>query len=88
MASGSPVHVPRGSLVSVSAAPVVASAILGGPTAAAIVAVIGTLETRELRGKGQDRYGSVYNHSFIVIPAVLRRIRILRRGGFAGQLRR
>ncbi|HZW00988.1 MAG TPA: HD-GYP domain-containing protein, partial [Candidatus Deferrimicrobium sp.] len=70
MASGSPVHVPRGSLVSVSAAPVVASAILGGPTAAAIVAVIGTLELRELRGK-IPWYGSVYNHSFIVIPAVL-----------------
>jgi putative nucleotidyltransferase with HDIG domain len=57
-------------LVSVSAAPVVATAILGGPTAAAIVAAVGTLELREIRGK-VPWYGSVYNHSFIVMPAVL-----------------
>jgi putative nucleotidyltransferase with HDIG domain len=70
VASGSPVHVPRGSLVSVSAAPVVATAILGGPTAAAVVAAIGTLELRELRGR-VPWYGALYNHSFIIVPAVL-----------------
>jgi len=70
IAAGSPVHVPRGSLVSVSAAPVIAAGILGGPTAAAIVAVVGTLELREVRG-GVPWYGIVYNHSFIVFPAVL-----------------
>ncbi len=70
VASGSPIQVPRGSLVSVSAAPVVATAILGGPTAAAIVAAIGTLELRELRGR-VPWYGSVYNHTFVVIPAVM-----------------
>ena len=53
-----------------AAAPIIASAILGGPTAAAIVAVVGTLELRELRG-GVPWYGFIYNHSFLVFPAVL-----------------
>ncbi len=70
IASGAPVHVPRGSLVSVSAAPVIAAALLGGPTAAAVVAAIGTLEWREVRGN-VPWYGLVYNHTFIVIPAVI-----------------
>jgi HD-GYP domain-containing protein (c-di-GMP phosphodiesterase class II) len=56
--------------MSVAAAPIIASAILGGPTAAAVVAVVGTLELRELRG-GVPWYGFVYNHSFVVFPAVL-----------------
>jgi putative nucleotidyltransferase with HDIG domain len=56
--------------VSVSAAPVIAAAILGGPTAAAIVAAVGTLELREIRGR-VPWYGLVYNHTFVVIPAVL-----------------
>jgi hypothetical protein len=70
IASGSPVRVPRGSLVSVSAAPIVASAILGGPAAAVVVAVVGTLEFREIRG-GVPWYGIVFNHTFVAIPAVL-----------------
>lgn len=83
IASGSPVHVPRGSLVSVSAAPVIAAAILGGPTAAAVVAVVGTLEFRELRGS-VPWYGLVYNHSFVVFPAVFAGIAYL---GVVGALR-
>ncbi len=70
IASASPVHVPRGSLVSVSAAPVIAAAILGGPTAAAVVAALGTVELRELRGQ-VPWYGSLYNHTFVVVPSVL-----------------
>jgi hypothetical protein len=57
-------------LVSVSAAPIIAVAVLGGPTAAAVVAAVGTLEWREIRGS-VPWYGLVYNHTFVVIPAVL-----------------
>jgi hypothetical protein len=70
LASASPVRVPRGNLVSVAAAPIVAAGILGGPTAAALVATLGTLEVRELRGR-VPWYGVVYNHSFPVFAAVL-----------------
>ena len=70
LASSSPVHVPRGSLVSVSAAPIIAAGILGGPTSAGIVAVLGTVEVRELRGR-VPWYGLVYNHTFVVFPAVI-----------------
>jgi hypothetical protein len=68
--SASPIHVPRGSLVSVAAAPIIAAGLLGGPTAAALVAIIGTIELRELRGE-VPWYGVVYNHSFPVFAAVL-----------------
>jgi len=54
LASSSPVHVPRGSLVSVSAAPIIAAGILGGPTSAGIVAVLGTVEVRELLLEGRN----------------------------------
>ncbi len=70
VASGSPIHVPRGSVVSVAAAPIIAAGILGGPTAAAVVATVGTLEVRELRGQ-VPWYGVVYNHSFPILAAVL-----------------
>jgi putative nucleotidyltransferase with HDIG domain len=70
VASSYPVKFARGSLVSVSAAPIIATGLLGGPTAAAIVAVLGTFELREIRG-GVPWYGLVYNHSFVVFPAVL-----------------
>jgi hypothetical protein len=70
VASSYPVRVPRGSLVSVSAAPIIAAGVLGGPTAAGLVAVVGTLEAREFRGL-VPWYGLVYNHSFVVFPAVL-----------------
>jgi HD-GYP domain-containing protein (c-di-GMP phosphodiesterase class II) len=43
---------------------------LGGPSAAAVVAVLGTFEVRELR-REVPWWGVVYNHSFVVFPAVL-----------------
>jgi len=68
--SSAPVHVPRGSVVSVAAAPIIAAGILGGPTAGALVAIIGTLELREIRGD-VPWYGAIYNHSLSAIAAVL-----------------
>jgi putative nucleotidyltransferase with HDIG domain len=45
-------------------------AVLGGPTAAAVVAVLGTLEVRELR-REVPWWGVLYNHTFVVFPAVV-----------------
>ena len=69
LASAAPVHVPRGAYVSVSVAPVLAAALLGGPSAGAVIAVVGTLEVRELR-RQVPLWGVVYNHTFVVLPAV------------------
>ena len=49
-ASALPVRMPRGTLVSVSIAPIVAAMVLGGPVAAGLVAALGTTEVREVRG--------------------------------------
>jgi len=62
VASAMPVRLPRGSVVSVGSAPILASMILGGPLAAAIVSVIGTADERELRGH-VPWYGTLYNHA-------------------------
>ena len=56
LATAAPVHVPRGPFVSVYMAPIVAVAVLGGPAAAAIVAVLGTFEVRELRRQVSPGY--------------------------------
>ncbi len=69
-ASALPVRMPRGTLVSVSIAPIVAAMVLGGPVAAGWVAVIGTLEMREIRGR-VPWYGSLVNHAAILLPALL-----------------
>ncbi|MEO8228264.1 MAG: hypothetical protein ABI628_00730, partial [Chloroflexota bacterium] len=69
-ASAFPVRMPRGTLVSVALAPIVAAAILGGPAAAGWVAALGTTEVRELRGR-VPWYGSLFNHAGIVLPAIL-----------------
>jgi putative nucleotidyltransferase with HDIG domain len=69
-ASAFPVRMPRGTLVSVALAPIVAAAILGGPVAAGWVAALGTTEVRELRGR-VPWYGSLFNHAGIVLPAIL-----------------
>jgi putative nucleotidyltransferase with HDIG domain len=69
-ASALPVRMPRGTLVSVSIAPIVAAMVLGGPVAAGWVAAIGTTEMRELRGR-VPWYGSLFNHAAIVLPAIL-----------------
>jgi putative nucleotidyltransferase with HDIG domain len=66
IASTLPVRLPRGTVVSVSASPVIASFILGGPLAGVIVAAIGSTDTREVRG-AVPWYGTLYNHSAIVL---------------------
>ena len=69
-ASALPVRLPTGTVASVSFAPLMASIVLGGPTAGAIVAAIGTTDSRELRGN-VPWYGTLFNHSALVISAVL-----------------
>ncbi len=64
-----PVRMPRGTLVSVSIAPIVATMVLGGPVAAGWVALIGTFEVREIRGR-VPWYGTAVNHAGMVLPAI------------------
>jgi len=64
-----PVRMPRGTLVSVSIAPIVATMVLGGPVAAGWVALIGTSELREVRGR-VPWYGTAVNHAGMVLPAI------------------
>ncbi len=64
-----PVQMPRGTMVAVSIAPVIAALALGGPTAAGWVAAIGTTEVRELRGR-VPWYGTLANHAGFVLPAI------------------
>ena len=68
LAQAFPVKMPRGTVASVSIAPILAASFVGGPAAAAVVAAIGTLEFRELRGT-VPWYGTLYNHAVLVIPA-------------------
>src|SRR5690349_968121 len=70
LASALPVRMPYGTLVSVAIAPIVATMALGGPVAAGWVALLGTTEVRELRGR-IPWYGTLANHASIVLPAVL-----------------
>ena len=69
LASALPVQMPRGILVTVSIAPIIAAATLGGPLAAALVALIGTTEIRELRRR-IPFYGTLANHAGLVLPAI------------------
>src|SRR5438876_9492273 len=64
-----PVRMPRGSLVSVSMAPIIGAMALGGPVAAGLVSLVGTTEVRELRGR-IPWYGTAANHAGVVLPAV------------------
>lgn len=68
-ASALPVRLPTGTVASVSFAPLMASIVLGGPAAGGVVAAIGTTDSRELRGE-VPWYGTLYNHSALVIAAV------------------
>jgi putative nucleotidyltransferase with HDIG domain len=70
LASALPVQMPRGSIVSVGIAPIVVAMNLGGPAVAGWVALIGSTEVRELRGK-IPWYGTVSNHAGLVLPAVV-----------------
>jgi len=71
------VRMPGGAVADVGVAPVLAAAVLGGPVAAAAVSIVGTLEWREIRGLipgkrgGVPWYGTIYNHSSVLIPSVL-----------------
>jgi putative nucleotidyltransferase with HDIG domain len=67
VASALPVRMPRGTLVGVSIAPLIAATALGGPTAGAWVAVLGTTEMREVRGR-IPWYGSLANHAGLLLP--------------------
>ncbi len=69
-ASALPIRMPRGLMLSVFFAPVLAATNLGGPAAGGWVAALGTTELRELRGK-VPWYGTLANHASVVIPAVL-----------------
>jgi putative nucleotidyltransferase with HDIG domain len=69
VASALPVRLPQGTFASVSFAPIIASVVLGGPVAAGIVAVVGTTEDRELRGR-VPWYGTLFNHAALLISAV------------------
>ncbi len=70
VAQAFPVKMPRGTVVSVAIAPILAAAAVGGPAAAAVVASLGITEWRELRG-GVPWYGTLYNHAESAVPAVL-----------------
>jgi HD-GYP domain-containing protein (c-di-GMP phosphodiesterase class II) len=69
LASALPVRISDGVQVAVSTAPIMAAALLGGPTAAGIVALIGTTDAREIR-RQLPWYGTLANHAMIVIPAI------------------
>ena len=68
-ASALPVTLSEGVHIAVSTAPLMAATALGGPTAGALVAVFGTLDMREIRGK-VPRYGVLTNHAAIVLPVI------------------
>jgi putative nucleotidyltransferase with HDIG domain len=65
-----PVRMPRGTLVSVAIAPILAAMTLGGPVAAGWVALVGTTELREIRGR-VAWYGTLSNHAGIVLPTLV-----------------
>jgi putative nucleotidyltransferase with HDIG domain len=65
-----PVRLPHGTVVSVSAAPFLASLVLGGPLAAAIVAAVGTTDYRELR-RQIPWYGTLFNHAALILAVVV-----------------
>ncbi len=70
IASALPVRLPTGTVANVGVAPVLATVALGGPMAGGIVSLLGTTDSRELRGE-VPWYGTLFNHSAIVVAAVL-----------------
>ena len=68
-ASALPVTLSDGVQVAVSTAPLMAATTLGGPTAGALVALFGTLDMREVRGR-VPWYGTLTNHAAIVLPVI------------------
>ena len=69
-ASALPVTLSDGVQVAVSNAPLMAATLLGGPTAGALVALLGTLDSREVRGR-VPWYGTLTNHAAIVLPVIV-----------------
>jgi hypothetical protein len=86
VASALPVRLGDGVQVVVSTAPLMAAAVLGGPTAAAWVALIGSTDSREVRGR-VAWYGTLANHAAIVLPVIAGAVVIdaLRGGGEPAQ---
>jgi len=70
VASALPVQITDGVYVNVSTAPIMAATLLGGPTAGALVALIGSTDAREVRGR-VAWYGTLANHAGIVLPAIV-----------------
>jgi HD domain len=70
VASSAAVKITSGVQVAVSTAPIMAAAVLGGPTAAGLVAVLGSTDMREVRGR-VVWYGTLANHAAIVLPAIV-----------------
>jgi hypothetical protein len=70
LASAVPIEMPRGSIVNTSIAPLVVVLSLGGPTAAGWVALVGTVDARELR-REVPWYGTLANHAGLALPAIL-----------------
>jgi len=68
LASALPVRLPKGLRVTVAFAPATAAMLLGGPAAAGLVAVIGTFDVRELRGR-VPWYGVLNDHACFAIAA-------------------
>jgi hypothetical protein len=69
VASALPVRLSDGVQVAVSTAPLMAVAVIGGPAAAGIVALLGSTDSREVRRK-VAWYGTLANHAIIVLPAI------------------
>jgi hypothetical protein len=70
LASAVPIEMPRGSIVNTSIAPLVVVLSLGGPTAAGWVALVGTVDVREVR-REIPWYGTLANHAGLALPAIL-----------------
>ncbi len=70
IAQALPVRMPRGASFAVSVSTLMAATVLGGPTAGAWVALIGTTEVREIRLK-IPWYGTLANRGGVVMPAVV-----------------
>jgi putative nucleotidyltransferase with HDIG domain len=70
VASALPVRLPAGTTISVGFAPLLTAMVLGGPTAAAVVALVGTFDAREVK-REIPWYGTATNHALIAIPAIL-----------------
>lgn len=70
LASSIPVKLSDGVYVAVSTAPMMAAGVLGGPVAAGWVAMLGSTDLREVRGK-VVWYGVLANHAALTLPAIL-----------------